>query len=249
MANDPRTNGEYWVLELAIANAPPGTLTLLDVGANKGDWTARSRECMARHRRAGTTYSFEPTSSTFQFLAQRFSRDRSVRPIPLALSEQPGELTLYVVAELGGTNSLVAGQGGIETRVQVTTVDAFLAQHAIERVTFLKSDTEGNDLAVLRGGVQSLAEAKIDVWQFEYNHRWVYSRSFLRDAFQLIQGKPYGLGKLCRNGIEIFDCWHPELERYFETNFVLIRTGTVLHQLAREFRFGRGNVPVELPRA
>jgi len=39
--NDPRTNGEYWLLE-HVVKASPGPQVLLDVGANKGDWTAQA---------------------------------------------------------------------------------------------------------------------------------------------------------------------------------------------------------------
>ncbi len=244
----PETNGEYWILDLAVANAPSGSLTLFDVGANLGDWTARARECLTRHQREGITYSFEPTPVTFQFLTQRFASDSRVRPLSLAVSDEAGEFTFHVT-EMAGTNSLFGAEGGVRTQVQVTTIDDLLAQRGIERVSFLKSDTEGSDLAVLRGGARSLAEGRIDVWQFEYNHRWVFSRSFLRDVFELLRGKPYVLGKLCHNRIEVFDAWHPELERYFQTNFVLLRIGTSLQQVACNFSFDRSNVPVHLARA
>jgi FkbM family methyltransferase len=243
--NHPSTNGEYWLLDLAVTNAKAGALTMFDVGANMGDWTAQARECLLRHGRKGMTYAFEPTPSTFKVLNQRFWGDTSIRAIPLAVSEEPGEQTFYVVAEMAGTNSLVDGEGGAKTAVQVTTVDAILAEHRIEHVTLLKSDTEGNDLAVLRGGAQSLAEGRVDIWQFEYNHRWVYSRSFLRDVFELIRETPYALGKLYCNGIELFDAWHPELERYFETNFVLIRAGSSLQRIAGSFSFDQSNVAVK----
>ena len=39
--NDPRVNGEYWLLG-KVVRASGGPHVLLDVGANKGDWTARA---------------------------------------------------------------------------------------------------------------------------------------------------------------------------------------------------------------
>jgi hypothetical protein len=44
----------------------------------------------------------------------------------------------------------------------------------------IKIDAEGHDLAVLRGGQQLLKTHAISVLQFEYNHRWIYSRTYLR---------------------------------------------------------------------
>lgn len=244
----PRVNGEYWLLDTAIAGASAGPLTLMDVGAHHGEWTSEARECLARHHRAGTTHSFEPTPSTFEHLTRRFSGDASIRIVPRALSEHPGQLTFHVVADMNGTNSLVPGLASHPIQVDVTTVDQFLADQGIERVTLLKTDTEGNDLAVLRGGARSLAEGRIDAWQFEYNHRWIHARAFLRDVFELIAGKPYVIGKVFQNGIELYDAWHPELERYFETNFVLIRKGTGLENIAAASRFGASNTPVPQPR-
>ena len=37
---------------------------------------------------------------------------------------------------------------------------------------------------------------RIQVTRFEYNHRWVMSRNFLRDAFELLLPLGYELGKL-----------------------------------------------------
>lgn len=246
--NDPRTNGEYWLLDMAVAHADTGALTLLDVGANRGDWTATAQDCLTRHARIGTSHAFEPTPSTFKVLTQRFAQQPSVRTLQLAVSERSGKLNLHVVGELNGTNSLVEGLGGRVMQVDVTTIDTFLAEHSVDRVAFLKSDAEGHDLAVLRGGLLALAQGKIDIWQFEYNHRWVHDRAFLRDVFGLIEGKPYVLGKLFQGGIELYDAWHPELERYFEANFVLIRKGTFLEAVASPSHFDSSNVPSPSPR-
>lgn len=244
-ANDARQNGEYWLLDAVVARAEERALTLLDVGAHRGAWTDEALRCLDRHGRAGRVHSFEPTPSTRQFLARRFDGESRVVLRELALSDRAGAVTFYVVGELVGINSLVDMQVGAPTTVEATTVDTYLDQNQIRRVHFLKSDTEGHDLAVLQGGARSLAEGRIDAWQFEYNARWIYARAFLRDVFELTRDKPYVLGKLHGAGVELFDAWHPELERYFETNFVLLRKGTPLEQLGRKSSFDRSNVAVQ----
>jgi len=50
-------------------------------------------------------------------------------------------------------------------------VDEYLAQAQIEHVVFVKSDTEGHDFNVLLGAVELFQQGRVDVWQFEYNHR------------------------------------------------------------------------------
>ena len=246
--NDPAHNGEYWLLDAIVQRADGASLTLLDVGANVGEWTARALACLSRHARSGTVHAIEPAPGAHAHLARRFARDPRVVARRVALADHSGTESLYVVGELAGTNSLVDQQIGLPVPVAVTRVDDYLKAHALERVTFLKSDTEGLDLAVLRGGLEALSRGRIDAWQFEYNARWIHARAFLRDVFELLATQPYVLGKLFGDGVELFDAWHPELERFFETNFVLLRTGTALERLGKRSRFDRSNVSVLLRR-
>ena len=49
---------------------------------------------------------------------------------------------------------------------------------------------------MLRGACTLLTEHRIAVVQFEYNHRWVFARAFLRDAFDFLADLGYQIGKL-----------------------------------------------------
>lgn len=246
--NHPARNGEYWLLDAIVRRAAGSSLTLLDVGANVGDWTAHALACLARRARPGVVHAFEPAPAAHSQLARRFAAEPRVLARAMALSDQRGTASLYLVGDAAGTNSLVDQGIGDPVPVAVARVDDYLTEHAIEHVTFLKSDAEGLDLAVLRGGLGALDAGRVDAWQFEYNGRWIHARAFLRDVFELVAARPYVLGKLFGNGIELFDAWHPELERYFETNFVLLRQGTPLERLGRRSRFNRSNVPVRTRR-
>jgi hypothetical protein len=44
----------------------------------------------------------------------------------------------------------------------------------------------------------------------------------LKDVFDLVRGLPYRVGKLEPRGIEVYEAWHPEIERFFQSNYVLI---------------------------
>ena len=242
-ANDPHRNGEYRLLGAALARAGAGPVTLLDVGAHRGDWSAEAGRGLTRHGLRGEIHAFEPTPETYAALERRFAAEPRVVPRRLALSDRPGTLPLYIAGELAGTNSLEDQGLGPALDVQVTTVDDYLRERAIEHVTFLKCDAEGHDLAILRGGAATLARGRIDVWQFEYNARWIHARAFLRDVFELAAAAPYVIGKVHRHGVELFESWHPELERYFETNCVLLRRGSAFEAIGRRVRFDRSNSP------
>jgi hypothetical protein len=104
---------------------------------------------------------------------------------------------------------------------KITATD-FCKDRKLEKIHLLKCDTEGHDMEVIRGALPLLAEEKISILQFEYNHRWVYARNFLRDVFISIEKLPYRLAMLQPDQLWIFGEWHPELERFFEGNYALI---------------------------
>jgi hypothetical protein len=133
--------------------------------------------------------------------------------------------------------------------VEVSTVDAVLEAQGLDRVDVMKIDTEGNDLNVLKGAIGALRESRIGAVQFEYNHRWVDFRYFLRDVFDLIAQLDYALGRLTPSGIELYDKWHPELERFIETNFVLLSPDMCRGLDAKLFGFDISNTPVMVGRA
>lgn len=134
---------------------------------------------------------------------------------------------MAIMSETGGTNSLNfdgttdAPPGGWES-VETKTLSAFCGSRGIAHVHLAKCDTEGHDAKVIEGALELLAKRRIDVMQFEYNHRWVFSRSFLKDVFELVKGLPYHVGKLEPRSIEIYEAWHPELDRFFLSNHVLV---------------------------
>lgn len=96
-------------------------------------------------------------------------------------------------------------------------------------------------MQILYGARELLARERVTVFQFEYNHRWVYSRHFLKDVFDFARSLPYILGKITLTGIEFYDEWHPELERYFEGNYVLMHRDSVCRFAHKRGQFDQRN--------
>lgn len=237
------TNGELWLIQNLLAGADTSKASiLLDIGAYKGNWSDRAASLLRRQNISGHVHAFEPTSATFSYLSRKFKGSEQVTLHQVAISDRSGEAEFFVVGELGGTNSLLGINGAMIEKVRTLRIDDFLAMERVGRVLFVKSDTEGHDFSVLLGAVETLQKGGIDVWQFEYNHRWIAERSFLKDVFDFIVDKPYLLGKLYGNGIETYDKWHPELERFFESNYVLIRQGSQFEKLCSQVQFTHKNV-------
>lgn len=240
--NDPSNNGEYWLLEHVLKTLS-GPQFLLDVGANKGNWTAQALGLGEASKKVHI-HAFEPSQATRSMLVARLVGSNAVTVQPYALSATVGEATFYSEEEGGGTNSLSPSSGLKAEVVKLITIDRFLQQTGIEAVSMVKVDTEGFDLLVLKGAEKSLSEGVIELVQFEYNWRWLLNHACLRDVFDLISNKPYRFGKLVGNSIEFYDQWHFELDRFFENNYVLIRKDSKLCSLGATFQFDGANVGV-----
>ena len=237
--NEPRINGEYWLLEQLLSGSS-GPKVLLDVGANKGDWTAQAL-AFAKTSEEVHVHAFEPSLATRSMLTSRFTESAVVTVQPYALSDTVGEAEFYSNEDGAGTNSLSPSSGVNVEVVPLSTIDLFLQQSGIENVSMVKIDTEGFDLLVLRGAEQSLLDGRIDVVQFEYNWRWLINHACLRDVFDLISDKPYRFGKLVGNAVEFYEQWHFELDRYFESNYVLIKKDIDFRIVESVMRFDDSN--------
>jgi FkbM family methyltransferase len=220
-----RFNGEKklqrWIWDLC----PQGRkMHILDVGANVGQW---SESMLAAARHAGRVddldlHAFEPSSYTFALLSKTLE-DQPARLQQVALSERSGTSLLHVAGPGAGTNSLniaAACQAATTENVVTTTLDEYADRAGLKDIGLVKIDTEGHDLAVLRGAEGLLGEQRICVAQFEYNWRWVAARSFLYDAFSLLEATGYRLGKLTPRGVEFYPGWDPDLETFVEGNYV-----------------------------
>ena len=227
--NDLRTNGESWLQRWVVNLSPPGQeIHVIDVGANVGRWSLAMLSAARESGRSGDLrmHVFEPSAYTFGCLAATL-HGQKVKLQRMAMSDGSGSSLLHVVAPAAGTNSLHAPHGvssGVLTEEVTTTTLSSYAEHAgLDQLTLVKIDTEGHDLAVLRGARQLFAEQRISVAQFEYNHRWIYARSYLRDAFELLEPLGYRVGKLTPAGVEFYPSWDAELETFVEGNYVACR--------------------------
>jgi FkbM family methyltransferase len=171
-------------------------------------------------------FAFEPASSSYEVLNARVARlPIDVRVQRVGLSNFEGRTDLHVVGETIGVNSFHPPHGMSVVRteeVAVTTLDRFASAARIDSIDAVKVDTEGEDMAVLEGAQQLFEARRIGVVQFEYNERWIGARRLLRDAFDLILGHGYSLGKLTRAGWEEYTRWHPVLENFRESNFLAV---------------------------
>lgn len=142
-----------WCYDRLIAHNPA---VLLDIGASTGCYTL-----LAAHHPALTVHAFEPVSEVADTLRENVRLngiEACVTVHGTAVSDKIGEQTFHVVK--GGSVAL-SMLGGRPTHykdyddvlIPVTTVDEFCQWENLIP-TVIKIDTEGNELAVLRGAAR-----------------------------------------------------------------------------------------------
>ena len=245
------TNGEA-ALQRRLARhgaRTPDFFVCLDIGANVGHW---SESLVCACREAGVErlrlIAFEPSLASREELNRCFERIRGNYQLEVrasAIGDYIGTAHFDMSGGTAGTNSLVLDTGNRSaTSVPITTLSQLFAEGAIDRALLVKSDVEGFDPLVIKGALPLLREGRIGVLQFEYNGRWITSRSFLKDIFDLVTGLPYQIGKLVSDGVELYEEWHHELERFIETNYVLVRNDLLSAAGARRGWFDAYNTYV-----
>ena len=134
---------------------------------------------------------------------------------------------MYVAGVGLGINSLhnnFAKDFSLSTQeVDLVSIDSYVEESAIDRITMVKVDAEGHDLSVIKGAVASLEKGTIEFLQFEYNWRWIDNKGFLKDVFELCRPLGYEIGKITPKGIEFYNDWDPLLETFNENNYLICK--------------------------
>ncbi len=164
----------------------PDTGVFVDAGANIGNHTIY----WALHGAKRTIHAFEPVESTFKMLtknARLNELEDQVVNHQCALGERSGraKISKFDLMNIGGTQI----KGDESGEIQVETLDSVTI--AFPRLDFLKIDTEGFELKVLRGGEQTILKHKplIFVETFEQNRNEVFS--YLADlGYKLLKEYP-----------------------------------------------------------
>ncbi|MBI4494140.1 MAG: FkbM family methyltransferase [Chloroflexi bacterium] len=161
-------------LNVLVNILQPG-MVLFDVGANQGLFTIVAAQAVGP---TGMVHAFEPVPCEFQKLLGnvRMNHCKNVRLNRLALSSTEGETLMYACESYKGMYSSlrpphVERHYAIETiRVLVSSLDAYVTRHSVDRMDFLKIDVEGGELDVVNGGSCALSSLR-PIIQCEFSDR------------------------------------------------------------------------------
>ena len=157
-----RQTGSFHYLRLAaypqyghpVVRAAPGD-TVLDVGAEDGGTSITYSDQVGA---SGRVYAFEPDPMNLETLRSLFVGRSNITTVPLALGEREAEVRF--VSQKGGLSHIArpGESGGIPVRV--APVDKFVEENKLPRVDLLKLDTEGYEMPILQGAVETIRRFK-----------------------------------------------------------------------------------------
>jgi len=160
-----------------LENSPAVEGVAVDVGAHKGDFSRLLLNIGCFDK----VFSFEPMAENFRELDEVSRAEGWVNffPIHKALGERRATVDINHDEDLA-TASILPYKENYKSigerrkqKVEIETLDRFLICGLTERLAFLKIDTQGNDLAVLRGGEEVIARDR-PIIQTEFIYTSMY---------------------------------------------------------------------------
>jgi FkbM family methyltransferase len=134
-------------------------MTFLDVGANLGYYTALAARAVGPN---GKVIALEPDPESFKYLEQTIAANgtENVQAFPVAASDAPAKLPLYISADNRGDNRLYApGESRPQVEVMAVRADTLLAENKIDTVDFIKIDVQGYEPKVISGLRETIARS------------------------------------------------------------------------------------------
>jgi len=217
---DIDTNGERRALTLIAETKPE---VIFDVGSNVGQWSEFMREISP----SSAIHAFEIVPSTFKRLRRRTREFDNYVINNVGLSNETGKITISL-----GKHSTSSTAFKIEARkfhdnyytdeVECDTITGkdYMASNDIAAIDFLKIDTEGMDLRVIKGFGDKLKNVR--VIQFEYGIFNISSHDLLADFFNHLTKRGFKIGKIFPRHVDFFKYDWPK-ENFYGANFLAVR--------------------------
>jgi FkbM family methyltransferase len=219
----PEFNGEYNLISYLIK---PGAI-VFDVGANVGLWSEHALfSCPIINLRA-----FEPVPELYCILSQRLRKFDKVETYNMAIAQQNGYRTFYYYnrnIETSGLSSFYRRpipevQQDMKPRqidVKTEALDTFCDIRHISRIDFLKIDTEGGELEVLKGADGLLKQKRIIGLQFEYGGTYLDAKITLRQVLEFLWQWGYNVFRILPDGLLQISRWNDSLETFRYSNYL-----------------------------
>lgn len=175
-----------------------GDMVVLDVGANIGAHALPMAAILAKG--GGRVLAFEPTAYAFNKLAHNLALNHlpNLTIEKLALSDKAGAVRCQVSSpclRASWNMKYRDSNRKIEEDIPTTTLDERVQAHGLERVDFIKMDTDGFELRILTGAEETLRRFR-PVMLVEIGRALGRVGDRIEDLCELLEGHGYKLHDL-----------------------------------------------------
>lgn len=131
--------------------------TIFDIGAHIGITALEFSDRLP----AAKVYAFEPSPRNFQRMSANLVGKPEIRRFQIGFGAHPERTKLFMDPDHPSMARLNAKEALPSEDVEIATIDQFCSEHSITTIDILKIDTEGHEVAVLKGASGLLATRSI----------------------------------------------------------------------------------------
>ena len=156
-------------------------INIFDVGANVGQSVERFKKIFGDN---ANIYAFEPQKNCYDELINKFRNTNNVKAFNVLVSNESNDVIFNISADKNNTqssiyeyddakytqiNNLKMVRKEIIKKEKLIKLDDFCNKHKIDNIDFLKIDTQGSEVDVLKSAEQLIFEKKIKILEIEMN--------------------------------------------------------------------------------
>jgi FkbM family methyltransferase len=220
----PALSKEVETLRKLVGNLGLTKFVLLDIGANKGDYSKELRTYFPKTQ----IYAFEPSLFTFHQLKVNLPNDSNISFENLALGKVSQKSTLFYDQKGSGLASLsnrsLAHLGinfTLSEEVTVTTLREWVNEKNLLETLVMKLDVEGLEMDVL-DGCSEILEKQVAIIQFEFGGANLDSRTYFKDFWKKFTNAKFAIYRLTPNGTQPIHAYN-EIDEYpFNTTYYAV---------------------------
>lgn len=192
--NQLQSDNPFYAIKKSVIDV--NNIVLFDIGANVGQTIKKMKMVFPSSK----IYAFEPSRNCYEVLKKN-SSDKNISINNKAVGSGNGKIKFNDYS-WSALNSILKRSFGtaqiIDTYdVDLISIDSFCKENNISKIDFLKTDTEGYELEVLKGASNMMDNNKIQFVYVEifFKENYIGQSSF-GDIYNFLLGKRFELVKM-----------------------------------------------------